>query len=206
MTAFGCGRRIFALLLSACWLAASGSASADSGTFRVDPELTSAEFAVMHLGISKQRGRFERTRGTIVLDGEGKTGSIDFVIDAASVNTGWTLRDAFLKSEDMLDAERFPALRFHSTRLAFDATGLIGVDGEITLRGVTRPVRLEVKRVQCGAIPDDGREGCGASVAGRISRRAFGMDFAYPLVGDDVELDFGVTAFRVRDEGETETP
>ena len=80
------------------------------------------------------------------------------------MNTGWTLRDAFLKSEDMLDAERFPALRFHSTRLAFDATGLIGVDGEITLRGVTRPVRLEVKRVQCGAIPDHGREGCGASV------------------------------------------
>ena len=198
--------RLSSLLSLLCLLAASDIVCADSGTFRVDPELTNAEFAVMHLGISKQRGRFERTRGTIILDAERKTGSIDFVIDATSVNTGWNLRDAFLKSEDMLDAERFPALRFHSTHLVFDDTRLVGVDGEITLRGVMRPVRFEVKRVQCGAIPDDGREGCGALVTGRISRRAFGMDFAYPLIGDDVELDFAVTAFRVRDEGETETP
>ena len=199
-------RRALALLLSLDLLAASDFVHADSSTFRVDPALTNAEFAVMQLGISKQRGRFERMRGTIILDAQRKAGSIDFVIDAASVNTGWNLRDAFLKSAHMLDAERFPTMRFHSTHLAFDDTRLIGVDGEITLRGVTRPVRFEVKRVQCGGIPDDNRENCGALVTGRISRRAFGMDFAYPLVGDDVELDFAVTAFRVRDEGETETP
>ncbi len=74
------------------------------------------------------------------------------------------------------------------------------------LRGVTQAVRLEVQWLVCGINPADGREGCGATVTGRLLRRDFGMDYAYPLVGDEVELDFAITAFRVRDEGETEPP
>ena len=161
----------------------------------------------MYFGISEQRGRFERTRGTIVLDPQNKLGSIEFIIDASSVNTGWDLRDAFLKSEPMLDAKRFPLLRFRSTRLDFDDERLIGVDGEITLRGVSKPVRFEVKAMQCRSNADGaGRESCDAAVSGRISRRAFGMDFAYPIVGDDVDLELSVSARRVADEGNAERP
>jgi polyisoprenoid-binding protein YceI len=65
-----------------------------------------------------------------------------------------------------------------------------------TLRGVTRPVRLDVRYVHCGTYAADGREGCGARIVGRISRLAFGIDFAYPMIGDEIELDFAVTAFR----------
>ena len=65
-------------------------------------------------------------------------------------------------------------------------------------------MHLDVRRLHCGVTPASGREGCRAQVVGRISRAAFGMDFGYPLIGDDVEFDIAVTAFRVRDEGETE--
>ena len=190
----------------ACALVATGFARADPAMFRVAPELTSVQFAVSHLGIATQQGRFERTWGTIILDAERNAGSIDFIVDAGSINTGWDLRDAFLKSDDMFDVERYPAIRFHSTRLAYDGTRLIAVDGEITLHGVTRPVRFEITRLECGTDPVDGRDGCGATVTGRISRSAFDMTFAYPLIGDEVALDFAVTAFRIRDEGETEAP
>ena len=133
------------------------------------------------------------------MNAEHKVESIDLEIDTRAVDTGWNLRDAFLRSEVMFDTERFPRMRFHSTRIAYDGARLAAVEGEVTLRGVTRPVRFEVTRLECGARPEDGRETCGAEVVGRISRGAFGMDFAYPLIGDEVELEFVVTAFRVRD-------
>jgi polyisoprenoid-binding protein YceI len=194
------------LLALVCALAASGSARGDSGTFRVDADLTSARFAVQYLGFARAQGRFGQTSGTIIVDPQQKVDSIDLVIDTRSVDMGWDLRDAFLRSEVMFDTQRFPQMRFHSTHLTYEGARLVGVDGEVTLRGVMRPVRLEVRHIECGTRPEDGRETCGASVAGHISRGAFGMDFAYPLIGDDVELDFAVTAFRVRDAGEAKTP
>jgi polyisoprenoid-binding protein YceI len=185
---------------------ASCAAADEPATFRVDPELTAVEFAVTHLGIARQHGRFERTWGSIVLDPAQASGRIDFVIDTTSVNTGWNLRDEFLRGTNMLDVLRYPAIRFHSTSLRFEGERLVAVDGDVELHGVTQPVRLDVKRMACAIDPADGREGCGAEVATRISRRAFGMSFAYPLVGDDIELDFAITAFRVPDAGEAESP
>jgi len=106
----------------------------------------------------------------------------------------------------MIDVERYPAIRFRSTRLSYAAAQLVAVDGEVTLRAVTQPVRLDVKRLRCAPAPPHGREECGAAIATRISRAAFGMTYAYPLVGDEIDLDFAVTASRVRDGGETESP
>ncbi|MEO8304554.1 MAG: YceI family protein [Betaproteobacteria bacterium] len=175
----------------------SGAADADTSTYRVVPEVTTVEFAVTQLGIVTRGGRFERTSGTIVLEAGTNAGSIDLVVDAGSVSTGWNLRDAFLKSAAMFDVERYPAIRFRSTRLAFDGERLVAVDGDLTLHGITRPVRLDVTRIECGSNPPEVR-GCGAFVTGRVSRRAFGMSFAYPLIGDEVALDFAVTAVRIR--------
>jgi polyisoprenoid-binding protein YceI len=182
---------------------ASGEASCGAGIFRVDPAHTTARFSVPQLGFSKPEGRLGRTSGTIVLDAQQKVESIDLEIDTASVDTGWSLRDAFLRSEVMFDVGHYPRMRFRSTRLVYDGERLAGVEGEVTLRDVTRPVRFDVLHLECRTRPDDGREACGAEVSGRISRSAFGMDFAYPLIGDDVDLEFVVNAFRVRevDEG-----
>jgi polyisoprenoid-binding protein YceI len=185
------------LLALAAWLAASATARADPGVLLVDADLTRARFAVEYLGIATAQGRFGRTSGTIDMDAQQKVERIDLAIDTESVDMGWDLRDAFVRSEVMFDVQRFPRLRFRSTHVAYAGARLVGVEGDLTLRGVTRPVRLDVTRVECAIRPDDGREACGATVTGRISRRAFGMDFAYPLIGDEVALEFEVTALRV---------
>jgi len=186
-----------AIALALFALAFAGGARAAPETYRVDTQLSSTEFAVTHLGISKQRGRFGRTEGTIVLDNEGHTGDIDLVIDATSVDTGWSARDAWLRGEDMFDVARFPVMRFHSTQLVFNHDRLIGIAGMLTLRDITRPVILKIERMQCGRDPDGDREGCGAGAVSTIKRSDFGLTYALGLVGDDIELTFQVTAFRV---------
>jgi polyisoprenoid-binding protein YceI len=195
--------RSLAVVLALAMLAYALAAKA--ATFRVAPEQTNVSFEVSNLGIASQ-GRFDLTSGKIVLDPERRAGSIDFVVDAGSIDTGWTLRDAFLKSDLMFDVERYPSIRFHSTRLAFDGERLVAVEGEITMHGVTRPVRFDVTRIECGTGSGPGRDSCDATVTGRISRSAFGMSFAIPLVGDEVALDFSVKAIRVRDAGQRESP
>ena len=187
-------------------LALSGVARAEPATFHIDPAHTTAEFAVTYLGFAKQHGRFERTHGTVVLDPVRSAGSVDFVIDAVSVDTGWDLRDTYLRGEQMFDTARYPEVRFRSTRLVYDDALLVAIDGEITMHGVRRPIRLAVRHIDCQTDPAHGREDCAASVVGRLSRSAFGMDFAYPLIGDDVELVISVTANRARTEAIAETP
>jgi polyisoprenoid-binding protein YceI len=198
--------RLGSVIALLCALATAGGARGDAGTFRVDPDRTSVRFAVQYLGLARAQGRFGRTSGTIIVDGQQKVDRIDLVIDTRSVDMGWDLRDAFVRSEVMFDAQRFPQLRFHSTHASYDGARLVAIEGEVTLRGVTRPVRLEVERVECAPSSEDGQEACTAAVTGRISRRAFRMDFAYPLIGDDVELDFALTAFRVRAADEAKNP
>src|SRR6266511_223516 len=155
-------------LAGAATLLALGSAAAAAAApvvYRIEPEFSYAEFAVSHIGLSKQRGHFSRTNGTIVLDAEQHSGSIDFTVDATSVDTGWNTRDEFLRGEAMFDALHYPVVRFRSTQLVFDRESLIGVAGELTLRDVTRPVALKIERLECGREPEGGREGCGAGVA-----------------------------------------
>lgn len=184
----------------------SAAASAQPVVLRVDPDLTTTDFAVGHLGLTKQRGRFGQTRGTIVLDTDAHSGSVDFVVDAGSVDTGWSLRDAFLRSENMFDTARFPVVRFNSTQLVFNRDKLIGVVGMLTLRDVTRPVALKVRRMECGPDPTDGREGCGADVGTTIKRSEYGMTYAEALVGDEIDLSFRIKAFKVAPGGEAERP
>jgi polyisoprenoid-binding protein YceI len=184
--------------------AAFTSAAVSAQTYRIEPGRTSAGFAVMQLGIARQTGQFGRASGTIELDPSGYGGSIDVSIDTASVDTGWGLRDKFLRGEHMFDVARFPIMRFRSTHLEYSGRQIVGAQGMVTLHGVTRPVRLDVTRLACGIDPAEGREGCGATVTGRLKRRDFGMEFAFPLIGDDVELDFSITAFRAGDGADAE--
>ena len=191
-------RRIVVAVAAASVFAHAIGAGAAPEEYRVEAELSSTEFAVSHLGLSKQRGRFGRTEGTIVLDREDHAGSMDLVVDATSVDTGWNARDAWLRSEHMFDVAHYPVMRFRSTQLVFDQTRLIGIAGLLTLRGVTRPIVLKIERMQCGREPYGDREACGAGAVSTIKRSEFGMTHVLGLVGDDIDLLFQVTAFRVR--------
>ena len=154
--------------------------------YRIDSERTSVAFEVMELGVWLANGRFGRIDGRIDYDTTAETGSVELAVDAASVQTGWDLRDRFVRGEDMLDVAHHPVLRFRSTGMTFIEHRLVAVDGALTLHGVTLPVRLDVRSVRCDA-----------EIVGRISRHAFGMDFASVLVADEVRLTFAVRAKRV---------
>lgn len=184
--------------LSALLALPAASALAAPEKYRLDADRSSTEFAVSHVRLSMQYGRFRRTEGTIVLDPQDHAGSIDLVVDATSVDTGWNARDGWLRGEDMFDVARYPVMRFHSTQLVFDQARLIGIVGLLTLREVTRPSVLRIERMQCGREPDGGRESCGAGAVSTIKRSEFGLNYALGLVGDDIDLSFQVTAFRVR--------
>ena len=188
-----------ALLLSVCALGASANVLAGGVTLRVDPDRTSARFAVASLGVEKEHGRLGRTTGSIVMDAQHRVERVDLEIDTRAVATGWDLRDAFLKSGVMFDTERYPRMHFRSKRVVYDGSRFVAVEGDVTLRGVSRPARFEVHRLECDSRAESASETCGAEVVGRISRGAFGMGFGYPLIGDEVDLEFVVIAFRSGD-------
>lgn len=179
-----------------CAVAAAAPARADTVDYRVDPALTTVEFSVVHLGFLRAQGRFAEVSGRIALDAAAGTGRVELDVGAATVATGWALRDAFLRGERMFDAERHPHVRFRSTRLAFADGRLARVDGDLTLRGVTRPVSLAVAALACSAGRHAGRDGCDAEATGTIRRSEFAMDFAWPLIDDAVELRFAIGATR----------
>jgi polyisoprenoid-binding protein YceI len=172
------------------------AAHAQPESYVVDPAHTFASFGVDHLGIATQRGRFDRSRGRIVLDRESGQGLVEIEIDAASISTGNPKIDALLRSEDFFDVERHPHIAYRATRLAFEAGQLARVDGELTLLGVTRPVAIAIARTACTVKPFLVRTTCGADGAARFSRADFGMKGLAAFIGDEVRIDVQVEAVR----------
>jgi polyisoprenoid-binding protein YceI len=178
-------------------LAQFGVTRAAAQSYRIAPERTLAGFAVTNLGVVRQDGHFNRASGTIVLDpARASGGSVDVTIDLSSVDTGWDTRDDFLRGESMFDVARYPVLHFRSTRVVYREGHVVAAEGEVTMHGVTKPLKLEVQRLECGRVSTDGHESCLATVAGQLRRRDFGMEAGYPIVGDVITLDFAITAVR----------
>lgn len=180
-------------------LAAAGALSASAiaaESYTVDPRHTYPVFEVSHLGFSTQRGRFNQSSGKITLDRAAKAGSVDVAVETGSIDMGFEKWDAHLRSEDFFDAAKYPQMRFTSRSLRFDGDRLVGLDGELTLHGVTRPLSLEVTRFHCGVQVTTKREACGADATGMIRRSDFGMMKFLPAVGDEIALRIAVEAFR----------
>ncbi len=124
-------RLIFAVL------AISAASVASAQTYNIDPGHTYPSFEADHLGISFWRGKFTKTTGKVVLDRAAKSGSIDIVIDASTIDFGHTKMNEHTRGKDMLNVEKFPTVTYKSTALKFDGDKLVGVDGEMTMMGVT---------------------------------------------------------------------
>ena len=180
--------------------AVSYPAVAATEAYRIDPAHTRPQFEVSHLGISTQRGRFDRTTGRVTLDREAGAGSVAIEIDATSVSTGHAPLDAALRGEDFFDVARHPTLRFRAEHLTFERGEPVSVQGELTLLGVTHPVALAVNRFGCTRKPFLVRTTCGADVVATISRSAFGMSSYATLIGDEVRHVIQVEA--VKEESE----
>lgn len=183
------------VLLAALALAA-GPATAAPEHFTIDPAHTFPQFEVSHLGFSLQRGRFDRTRGTLVLDREAGRGEVDVTIEAASVDTGLDALEKALRGDSFFAVERYPTLTFRSRQMYFRDGRPVGLDGELTLRGVTRPVSLVIDHFACGTQPLTRQAVCGANARGSLRRSEFGMAAYLPFVGDEVAIAIQIEAIR----------
>lgn len=105
------------------------------------------------MGFSTQQSRFNNTTGKVTLDRAAKTGAVEVLIDTKSVDTGSTLFNSHIQGEDFLDTAKFPVATYKSTKFNFDGDKLASVDGNLTLKGVTKPVTLTVTSFTCAPHP-----------------------------------------------------
>jgi polyisoprenoid-binding protein YceI len=165
-------------------------------TFTIDSRHTYPMFEVSHFGLSVQRGRFDKTSGKIALDREARSGSIDVTIDAASINMGFDAWNKIMTGENLFNVAQFPVMTFKSDKLIFEGDKVVGADGEFTLLGVKKPMRLKVSNFACVQHPMLKKLVCGAEVSTDIKRSDFGMSTGIPAVGDDIRLSSPVEAVK----------
>jgi len=179
----------------AAWSAAGALAAPEE--FNVDPAHTYPGFAVRHLGISTQRGRFDNTTGKIIIDRAAKKGSIDIAIETTSVSTGSPKIDTVLRGEDFFSVEKHPKMYFKSSSVEFDGERPKSARGDLTLLGVTKPVTLTIDSFGCTKLPFFVRTTCGADVNTVISRSEFGMNAYAAFLSDDVKISVQIEAVKV---------
>ncbi len=172
----------------------TGAMAAD--TYSIDSRHTFPTFEINHLGFSTQRGRFNSVTGKIMLAPEQKGGSIEVSIDSASIDMGLDAWDKIMRGEDFFNVEKFPAMTFKSTKILFNGDKVIGAEGDFTMLGVTKTVRLDVKGFACGTHPINKKALCGADISTAIKRSEFGMTKYLPGVADIVYIEIPVEAFR----------
>ncbi|MGB5149388.1 MAG: YceI family protein [Mycobacterium sp.] len=170
-----------------------------AGTWALDPVHSSINFSVRHLVVSKVRGTFDTFSGAITVAEDG-TPSVTATIDIDSINTRNEQRDAHLKAADFFDAERYPTASFASTAVRADGDGYV-LDGELTLKGVTKPVSLKLEFN--GVNPGMGHgEVAGFEASVVLNRKDFGIDLDMPLetggvvVGDKVTVTLEIEALK----------
>jgi polyisoprenoid-binding protein YceI len=174
-----------------------------SGVWEIDPSHSNVEFVARHL-LSKVRGRFTGFEGAITIDDDPSRSSVEATIDAASVDTHNADRDAHLRSPDFLDVERFPKLSFRSTAVAEDGAGSYRVDGDLAIRGVTRPVTLELEYLGWSDDPWGGKR-AGFSATTEIDRHDFGatwnlaVETGGVVVGRKVRIELEIEAVLQQD-------
>ena len=152
-----------------------------AGTWAIDPVHSEVSFVVRHMMISKVRGRFDTFEGTIVTAANPLDSTVTASVDLSSINTGQEQRDAHIRSADFFEVEKHTHMTFVSTGIRADG-GDFKLDGDLTLKGVTKPVTfaLEVN----GFGPDAyGGTRAGFSATTEINRSDFGVDFNGPVPG-----------------------
>ncbi len=176
--------------------AVSAPAFAAPETYVIDGSHTFPRFSYSHFGLSKQLSRFDKTSGTIVLDKEAKTGSVDIVIDTTSVNTGFPVFNGHIQGADFLDTTAFPTATFKSTKVVFKGDAPTEVQGDLTIKGVTKPVTLTVTSFVAMPHPMLQKDAIGANATTVIKRTDFNAGKYAPNVGDDVTIDIAVEAIK----------
>jgi polyisoprenoid-binding protein YceI len=158
-----------------------------AGSWEVDPTHSALEFVARYAVFTLVRGRFTSFSGTVVIDPRHLGATVDVDIDASSVDTAMPQRDARLRSEEFFDVERHPRISFRSRDATVLAAGRYTVHGDLTIRGVTQPVRLAVDVF--GRAPDMlGSPRLGLKATARVQRSVWGITWNAPVPGGGVAL------------------
>lgn len=165
-----------------------------SGTYGLDVSHSHVGFVVRHLMVAKVRGRFAAFTGTVDIADDPAASSVHVDIDVASIDTRDEQRDGHLRSADFFDADNHPQMSFRSTKVAHASGDRWLVDGDLTIRGVTKPVQLTVE-FEGAAVDPWGNAKIGFSATGELDREAFGLTWNQSLetggvlVGKTVKLE-----------------
>jgi polyisoprenoid-binding protein YceI len=174
--------------------AVATSAVAAPVTYGVDSTHTFPRFSYSHFGYSTQLSSFSKTTGKVVFDAEAKKGSVDIVIDTQSVSTGFADFNEHIQGEDFLDTTKFPQATFKSTKVVFEGDKPQSIEGQLTIKGVTKPVTLTVTSFQAMPHPMLKKPAIGANAFTTIKRSEFNAGKYAPYVGDDVRIDIAIEA------------
>jgi polyisoprenoid-binding protein YceI len=166
-------------LAAAIALASAHALAADNYTVDTDHTYPSLEFS--HMGISTWRGKFNKTSGKITLDRAAGTGTADIRVDVTSIDFGHVLMKRFALGEDWLNPDKFPTMTYKGT-IVFKGDTPDSVDGQLTLLGVTKPLKLKINSFKCIEHPMFKKEVCGADAEGDMNRVEWGMK-EYPEGG-----------------------
>lgn len=173
-----------------------GAAVAAPETYTIDSGHTFPRFSYSHMGLSTQLSRFSKTTGTVVLDKAAKTGSVDVIIDMKTVDTGLAVFNGHIQGEDFLDTAKYPTATFKSTRVVFEGDKPTAIEGELTIKDVTKPVTLKVSSYVNMVHPMLNRDAIGADASAVIKRSDFHAGKYAPNVGDDVTISIAIEAIK----------
>lgn len=182
------------LAIAATTTFSAAPAFAAAETYVIDGTHTFPRFSYNHFGYSKQLSRFNKTTGTVTLDKAARTAAVDVTIDMKSVDTGVALFDGHIQGADFLDTENHPIATFKSTRVVFDGDKPASIDGELTIKGITRPVTLTVTSFHAMPHPMVKKDAIGANATTVIKRSDFNAGKHAPYVSDEVTLDIALEA------------
>ncbi len=161
----------------------------------IDPDHTYPSFEMPHMGISVWRGKFTRSSGEVTLDLAARSGSVNIEIASGSIDFGHAGMDTHAVTDDWLNASKYPTMTYAGT-LRFNGDTPSGVDGSLTLRGVTKPVKLTINTFKCIDHPYYNKPVCGADASGEFDRADFGMtQYADNGMGR-IRLQIQVEAFK----------
>ncbi len=163
-------------------------------TYVIDNNHTYPKFEYLHFGYSLQQSRFDKTTGKITLDRDAKSGAADITIDTRSVNTGSELFNGHLKGDGFFEVEKFPTITYKSSSFKFDGDKVASIDGELTIKGISKPVTLTMTHFHCMPHPLSKKEVCGANAVAKVKRSDFNLAKYVPNVGDEVSLSIAIEA------------
>jgi polyisoprenoid-binding protein YceI len=189
------GRLSRIAILAGLAVALSLPAVAATSDWKIDPQHSSAQFAVRHMAISTVRGAFSKVTGTITLDDKDITKStVDVSIDVSTVDTREPARDNDLRSDKFFDVAHFPTMTFKSKKVEQTAPGKLKVTGDLTIRGVTKEVVLDVDGPTAPVKDPWGNQRVAVSATTKVNRQDYGvkwnatLDNGGVVVGDDVNI------------------